>query len=301
MELATRINRTECPVCKSQQLSSVFRVKDESISKEYFDIIHCHHCTVRFTQQVPIASEIGRYYESQEYISHSNSKSGIVNKIYHAVRKITLNAKERIIVEFTGRTVGSVLDYGAGVGSFAHHMKTKGWQVTALEPSEEARKNAYDSYRLNLHPSEDLFRLPQQSYDAITLWHVLEHIHELDITIAQLKAILKPQGVLFIAVPNYTSFDAQHYQQHWAAYDVPRHLYHFSPLSMNILMDKHGMKIKKILPMWFDSTYVSLLSEQYLTGKKSLFKAALIGMQSNFKAIWNKEKCSSLIYVIQKD
>lgn len=301
MELATRIVRVTCPVCNSNSLNAVFKVKDESISKEYFEIVECQKCTVRFTQNVPIASEIGKYYESDEYISHSNTKAGLVNKIYHSVRNITLNTKEHYIVQYTGRTVGSILDYGAGVGSFAHHMKQKGWQITALEPSESARKNAAENYKIQLHPSEDLFRLATNSYDAITLWHVLEHVHELHTTIAQLKSLLRPQGVLFIAVPNYTSLDAQHYQQHWAAYDVPRHLYHFSPLSMNTLMDQHGMKIKKVLPMWFDSTYVSLLSEQYLTGKKSLIKAGLMGLQSNLKAIFNKKKCSSLIYVIHKD
>ncbi|WP_126971680.1 class I SAM-dependent methyltransferase [Gynurincola endophyticus] len=301
MELSTKIFRTACPVCNSKDLKQVFKVKDESISKEYFEIIHCNQCTVRFTQDAPVATEIGRYYQSNDYISHSNTRSGLVNRIYHSVRKITLNAKERIIVNHTGRTVGSLLDYGAGAGSFAHHMQEKGWQLTALEPSEAARENAYEAYKIQLHPSENLFRIPPQTFDAITLWHVLEHVHELQTTIAQLKSLLTPQGVLFIAVPNYTSYDAAHYQQHWAAYDVPRHLYHFSPRSMNTLMSAHGMKIKKVLPMWFDSTYVSLLSEQYLTGKKSLFKAGLIGMQSNFKAFFNIKKCSSLIYVIQKD
>ncbi len=298
MLLSEKIHRTTCPVCNSSRLKSLFKVKDESVSKEYFDIVHCEECTVRFTQDAPVASAIERYYQSEEYISHSNTNKGVVNKVYHWVRKITLRNKEGIITKYARKNTGKLLDYGAGTGSFVHHMQTKGWQVTGLEPSAVARANAQKQYGVNLLDASHLFHLPSASFDVITLWHVLEHVHELQATVARLQNLLKPGGVLFIAVPNYTSFDADFYQAGWAAYDVPRHLYHFSPRSMHVLMALHQMNIRKELPMWFDSTYVSMLSEQYLTGKKSLFKAAVVGMQSNSKALFNAEKTSSVIYVV---
>lgn len=177
-------------------------------------------------------------------------------------------------------------------------MKMAQWDITGLEPDEIARKKALELYNLNLFNSEKLFKLLPQTFDAVTLWHVLEHVHDLHGYISQLKKLLKPGGKLFIAVPNYTSYDARFYKESWAAYDVPRHLYHFSPASMNTFLNQHGMKVEKIKPMWFDSVYVCLLSEKYKTGKPHPVKAFFIGSISNLKALFDNQKCSSLIYII---
>lgn len=251
-----------------------------------------------FTQDIPEENEIGQYYRSENYISHTNTSKGFVNTLYHRVRKITLSQKENLVNTINKGQKGHLLDIGAGTGAFAGHMQKAGWEVTGLEPDQAARNTAFEVNQLRLAPSDRLFELQPNSYDVITMWHVLEHVHQLHAYLDQCKKLLKKGGHLVIAVPNYTSGDAYHYQQFWAAWDVPRHLYHFSPASMQVLTSKHGMKIKKVKPMWFDSFYVSMLSEQYRTGQPNLISGFRQGLSSNFSALFKKNQASSLIYVI---
>ena len=294
------VTYTSCPVCKSNELVEVFLVKDYTVSGEYFSIEKCKTCTLLFTQNVAEQNEIGRYYASENYISHSDTQAGLVNKLYHLIRKKTLQSKKRLIEGETEKSNGNILDIGCGTGAFLHTMKTGGWKITGLEPDENAREKAKILYDIEPQPSNNIFNLPDNSYDAITMWHVLEHVHQLHEYIGQLKNMLTDKGKIFIAVPNYTSYDAQHYGEFWAAYDVPRHLYHFSPAGMKRLVEQHGLTIKKIKPMWFDSFYVSMLSEKYKSGKGNLIKAFLMGFISNIKTLFNPDKCSSLIYIIEK-
>ena len=289
----------DCPVCGADAIAPVLKAKDYTVSGEVFEIFQCSHCTLRFTQDIPTANEIGRYYQSADYISHSETKKGLINLLYHRVRKITLRSKQRLIEKVTGKTTGNLLDIGCGTGAFLHTMQEGGWKVTGLEPDENARKKAGELYGLNVSPIENFYSLPAQSFDVITLWHVLEHVHELHEYVQHLKTLLKQSGKLIIAVPNYTSKDATHYQQYWAAYDVPRHLYHFSPQSMQSLMQQHGLKISRYKPMWFDSFYVSMLSEKYRSGKTNLLAAFITGLSSNFAALQNTERCSSVIYIVE--
>jgi cyclopropane fatty-acyl-phospholipid synthase-like methyltransferase len=220
--------------------------------------------------------------------------------MYHRVRGITLINKRKLVQRSTGLGKGSLLDVGSGTGAFVHEMDRNGWNVAGLEPEEKARKVAKEKYLLELKEPKTLFEWKEESFDAITLWHVLEHVHSLHSYIEQLKMILRSNGRLFIAVPNYTSADAAHYRNYWAAYDVPRHLYHFSPDSMKKLMEIHGLKIVASKPMWYDSFYISLLSSRYKRGKSSLAGALFNGSWSNLRAIFNRNKCSSIIYVISK-
>ncbi|KAA9038773.1 class I SAM-dependent methyltransferase [Ginsengibacter hankyongi] len=286
-----------CPCCGQKNIASVLSAEDFTVSHEGFEIWECSDCTARFTQNVPDINGIGPYYQSENYISHSDTKEGIINKLYHLVRNRTLIQKRNTIKKFTGTSKGSILDVGCGTGAFLHTMQQAGWEITGFEPDETARQKAKELYQLNLESPEKLFSLPAKSFDAITLWHVLEHVHDLHNYIKRLKELLKPGGKLFIAVPNYTSYDAKVYKQCWAAYDVPRHLYHFSPASMHKLLSIHEMHMVETKPMWFDSFYVSMLSEKYMTGKSNILNAFVIGAISNFKAIFNKEKCSSVIYI----
>lgn len=295
-----RIHYTNCPVCNSTNIKAVVEAKDVTVSNELFSIWHCNNCTLRFTQDVPDAAHIGIYYQSQNYISHSNTNKGTINKLYHAIRKITLNSKKNIVEKNTKKKKGNLLDIGAGTGAFASTMKKNGWYVTALEPDATARTNAKKEFDIDLLSSDALFSLEKNSFDAITLWHVLEHVHDLHNYIKKFYELLKPDGCLIIAVPNYTSYDANEYSGAWAAYDVPRHLYHFSPQSMQQLLEQHHFKLKKILPMWFDSYYISLLSEKYLTGSANFFKAFISATISNFHALYNNKKTSSIIYIAVK-
>jgi SAM-dependent methyltransferase len=201
---------------------------------------------------------------------------------------------------FTGHK-GQLLEVGAGTGAFAHSMLKKGWKVTALEPDAASRQKALENYDINLLPIEELFQLEPAKYEVITLWHVLEHVHDLNVYMKTFNSLLKPNGRLIIAVPNYTSYDAGFYKNFWAAYDVPRHLYHFSPLSMHYLAKKHKMSIVQKLPMWFDSFYVSLLSEKYKeSGMIGMMRAFFVGCISNIIALRNADRGSSIIYEIKK-
>ena len=294
------IHYTGCPVCSSNLIQQQLIAKDHTVSQKDFSIWHCNDCTARFTQDVPAQDAIGDYYASENYISHSDTKKGIINSLYHLVRKRTLAAKRRLLINETKMQKGTILDIGCGTGAFLHSMQEADWNITGLEPDEVARNKAAELYQL--HPQEPgkLFELPAASFNAITMWHVLEHVHELHAYIKQIASLLATNGKLFIAVPNYTSKDADIYKEHWAAYDVPRHLYHFSPQSMEKLLTTYNLKLITCKPMWFDSFYVSMLSEQYKNGKGNIIKAVFNGFISNLKALGNTRKCSSVIYVIGK-
>ena len=292
------ISYSECPVCRSGDFAFAFEAKDYSISGETFKVSECSKCSHRFTNPVPDQNEIGKYYESTDYISHSNTSKGIVNKAYQFVRNYTLGSKRKLIRNFSGKSSGNLLDYGCGTGEFLNTMKTSGWNVTGIEPGDSAREMAIKNYGLDVKRYEELQGLDENRFDVITLWHVLEHVHELKPVIQKINRLLKPDGCIIVAVPNYKSTDAELYKKYWAAYDLPRHLYHFSPQSMNKLLTDNGMELagKRIMP--FDSFYVSMLSEKYKSG--GMMRGVWIGFRSWLKALFSTDKCSSLIYLVKK-
>lgn len=294
------ISYINCPVCGSSSFKSVLSAKDYTVSNELFEIVECENCSLRFTQNVPDENAIHSYYKSENYISHSDTSKGFINTLYKRVRKKTLKEKRKLIENSTGLKKGSILDVGSGTGAFANEMKEAGWSVTGLEPDEDARKVASEVHKIELSDIIQFYSLAENSFDAITMWHVLEHVHDLEGYMSKLRSILKERGKLFVAVPNYTSKDAAIYKDYWAAYDVPRHLYHFSPRSMKILVEKHEMKIEQYKPMWFDSFYVSMLSSKYMNGKTNLITSFINGFRSNLKAMRNIQQCSSVIYIISK-
>ncbi|GGA91933.1 class I SAM-dependent methyltransferase [Puia dinghuensis] len=301
ISLMPLIHYTTCPICHSTELEPVLHAEDHTVSHEPFVIWQCRQCSLRFTQDVPDAASIGPYYRSEDYISHSNTSKGLVNRLYHLVRKQTLLDKYRLVASATRKRQGRLLDIGAGTGAFVAHMQEKGWEVTGLEPDETAREVARADHRVQLLDTDNLYQLPADGFDAITLWHVLEHVHDLHSYIEQLKKLVRRGGRIFIAVPNYTSYDARVYKEAWAAYDVPRHLYHFSPEAMEVLLTGHELQLQYIRPMWYDAIYISMLSEKYRTkGGGSVVRAVVNGFTSNAKAFINKPRCSSLIYVISK-
>jgi SAM-dependent methyltransferase len=293
------IHYTSCPACSSSSIHPVLSVKDFTVSGESFPIWQCDQCSLRFTQDVPGIDRIGNYYKSENYISHSNISKGFINRLYQIIRKKTLKQKRKLVCRLTGRQQGELLDVGSGTGAFVNEMKQNGWKVVGLEPDAGARKIAVE-INCELRNIDALFDLPSNSFDAITLWHVLEHIHDLQNYLLQFKKLLRQDGRLIIAVPNYTSADASVYKEYWAAYDVPRHLYHFAPLSMKLLIEKNGMEIINYKPMWFDSFYVSLLSSRYKNDKTNWLGAIWNGFRSNLKAMKDVKNCSSIIYIIKK-
>lgn len=294
------IHYTHCPVCGSGRLQPVMQAKDHTVSGETFVIVQCNDCSLRFTQDVPDESSIAPYYRSDNYISHSNTAKGLVNRIYHLVRKTTLARKRNLVRKTTGLSTGRLLEIGSGTGAFLQEMKSHGWQTTGLEPDAGARQIARSTHNIELLGTDTLYQLPPGSFDAIALWHVLEHVQDLSRYTEQLKRLLKDTGRLLIAVPNYTAADEGFYHEYWAAYDVPRHLYHFSPRAMQALMERHGLKILGHQPMWYDSFYIAMLSSRYKTGKTSWLGSCWNGLRSNWKALGDVKKCSSVIYIIGK-
>ena len=291
----------KCPICNSNDTSTIIQSQDYSLTQSVFSIVHCNKCTARFTYPIPSQEEIGQYYKFVEYISHTDVKEGWMNSLYHKVRTRTLAQKTQWVQSlFTGYK-GHLLDIGAGTGAFVHAMQKKGWNVKGLEPDENTRAKALENYQIHLDASDTLYTLPVNQYDVITMWHVLEHVHDLKPYLTQCLKSLKHNGRLIIAVPNYTSLDAKYYNKFWAAYDLPRHLYHFSPKSMSILLNEIGFEIVSLKPMWFDSFYVSLLSEKYKKNKViGPIVAFIIGAMSNLLAMYDTSKTSSIIYEVKK-
>ena len=294
------IHYTHCPVCGSADIKDILSAKDHTVSAEKFSIAECSGCSLRFTQDAPDAAHMAPYYKSEDYISHSNTSKGLINGLYQSVRKRTLRKKRKLAERITGTNAGQLLDMGSGTGAFVNEMTRHGWQVTGLEPNADARALAKQLYRAELKDIDQFNHLPVESFDVITLWHVLEHVHELSSYVRQLKTLLKDKGRLFIAVPNYTAKEAGIYKEYWAAYDVPRHLYHFSPRSMQVLMERSGLRILEYKPMWYDSFYISMLSSKYKTGKANLVASFFNGLRSNLKAMGDVKRCSSVIYCIGK-
>lgn len=295
--LSDIITRNSCPACQQTEISQVLSAKDYTVSSEDFEVWECGDCGLRFTQNIPSESAIGRYYQAEEYISHTETKKGLVNRLYHMVRDYTLKQKRKMVIKLTGLKEGSLLDIGAGTGAFLHTMQEAGWKGTGLEPDEGARINASDHYGVILKPNEQLFSLPNEGFDLISMWHVLEHVHELHDYLDQIRKLIRNSGHLLIAVPNFESHDAETYGSHWAAYDVPRHLYHFSHASMEGLLARHQFKLEEIRPMPFDAFYVSLLSEQYKHGRQRLFAGFWTGFRSWLKSGSDAKRCSSILYI----
>lgn len=269
-------------------------VKDNSVSKETFELLYDENLDMLITSPQPDENNLGRYYESEDYISHTDAKRSIFEKAYHFVKNIALKNKLSLINDLQ-KSKGNLLDIGAGTGDFLLFAKNNGWKTVGIEPSEKAKSIAKAK---GVELKSSLSDLEKNSFDIITMWHVLEHVPNLEHQIKELKRLLKPNGSIIIAVPNFKSFDANHYKEFWAAYDVPRHLWHFSKTAIEKLFAEEDLNLVKILPMKFDSFYVSLLSEKYKTGKMNYFKAFSIGLQSNLKAKKNSEY-SSHIYVLK--
>lgn len=265
---------------------------DYTVSKESYEVLLNPDYDMMVTLPVPL--DIENYYKSEDYISHTNSTKSFTDKIYQRVRKFTLQKKLNLVNSFQN-VEKKILDVGSGTGDFLYTCNKAGWSVFGIEPSSEARKIASEK---GIEVLDEIKSLKEKDFDVITLWHVLEHVENLFEYISLLKQKLKPNGILIIAVPNYKSFDANYYKEFWAAYDVPRHLWHFSQQSIKKLFSNISMEVEKTIPMKFDSYYVSLLSEKYKSGKNKFFKAFYIGFLSNLKARSSSEY-SSLIYVIK--
>ena len=272
-------------------------VKDHSVSGEVFQLLYDDEFDMLITSPQPSEDELPKYYKSQDYISHTDTQRNLFEKLYHFIRRISLKKKLKLINLFFSEEK-MLLDIGCGTGEFLKIAQQNNWTVFGIEPNEKARSIANKKTNNSVSDIEKLSNFKPQSFDVITLWHVLEHLPRLEEHISILKSLLKSNGTLIITVPNYKSYDAKYYKEFWAAYDAPRHLWHFSQSSISKLVVKENMQVFKTLPMKFDSYYVSLLSEKYKSGSMNIFNALRIGWLSNFKARQSTE-FSSLIFCVK--
>ncbi|MEN9337317.1 MAG: hypothetical protein RLZZ500_2304 [Bacteroidota bacterium] len=269
------------------------KVKDHSVSGELFELWKDENLDLLITHPQPTLDKLPSYYESEDYISHTDGKRSMFEKLYHFIKGIALKNKLKLVNSLSPK--GTILDIGAGTGEFLLTCKNDGWKVTGLEPNAKA-KGIAQKKGIEIDASLDL--LPNHSFDIITMWHVLEHVPDLDSQLNEIKRLLKPNGIVLIAVPNFNSLDAKIYQSYWAAYDVPIHLWHFSKTAIQKIFASKNIELQKVLPMKFDSFYVSLLSEKYKNGKMNFMKAFINGLRSNSYGKRNNEY-SSHIYVLK--
>jgi len=297
------IEVTCCPVCGSKEIEKVFDSVDHFSSGEVFPVCDCRACGFRFTGSFPSEEEIGKYYDSPDYISHSDSSQGLTNRLYHLFRKLMLRRKVSLVASSIKNRQARLLDIGCGTGYFLHAAKEHGFRVSGIEKNSSAREKAITLFGLEVKDESGFFRIAPSSFDLITLWHVLEHLEKLNESIAKIGEILTPDGTVVIALPNYRSFDAKYYKETWAAYDTPRHLWHFTPDTLEKLLSKHHMKVIRKYRMPLDAFYVSILSEQYRgskTGTRYL-RALAIGKAGFLLSLCDLRQSGSIIYVAKKE
>tara|TARA_B110000459_G_scaffold30723_1_gene31422 strand:- start:8321 stop:9199 length:879 start_codon:yes stop_codon:yes gene_type:complete len=288
-----------CLVCKKANFETVVNSKDFCVSHEDFKVVRCTNCGFGFTENAPDVSKIGEYYEHTDYVSHTDTKEGLFFNIYHKVRSFMLGQKRAYINKHTA--VNNILDIGAGTGYFVNHMQSHGTAVTGFEPDNDARAQAKKNFGIELEPSLEGILGRNEVFDAISMWHVLEHVHDLKEYFGHFQQLIKTRGVLAIAVPNYSSFDGRFYKKFWAAYDLPKHLWHFSPDSIKLLAQSNGFDHLQSYAMPFDPFYIALLSEGHKqSGGGGKIRALFIGMTSFLKGFFNPEKASSVVYVFRK-
>lgn len=268
------------------------KARDHMLSKEEFELVYDSDFDMYRTQPVP--ADIGRYYQSEDYISHTDSKNGIKARLYHWVKQYQLRQKRRRVYCFSPNN-SVVLDVGTGTGEWPLFLEKHGHEVVGLETSQVARDKAKNK---GVKVVSEWSELKGQTFDVITLWHVLEHLPVPAEAMKKLYTHLRPGGHLYIAVPNFNSWDAKAYREYWAAYDVPRHLWHFSSKAIRKLGEEQGLVMIKKWPMWFDVFYVALLSESYKPNS-SLMRASWIAFCSTLSALRTSEH-SSMLYVLKK-
>jgi 2-polyprenyl-3-methyl-5-hydroxy-6-metoxy-1,4-benzoquinol methylase len=285
-----------CPVCGNNIFNPFLKVKDHFLSQEEFSIQECDSCSFRFVNPRPGKSDIGRYYQSDKYISHDAEKSDLLSRLYKLARIISIRGKFRIVKKFC--MGGKILDIGCGTGEFLNYCRIKGFEVAGVEPNDKARAYAQSKNLIIACKQLELLSGMNGMINCITMWHVLEHIHDLNELIMLIKQLLAPNGVLIVAVPNSNSWDAAYYKHFWAAYDIPRHIYHFTKGTMQGLASRTGLEVRKIFPQKLDAYYVSMLSEKYQSGKTNYFKSIAHGFWSNWQAKKHDTGHSSLIFVL---
>ena len=287
-----------CPACGSPDIGSYTTITDHYYSKENFDIAACKGCGLRFTQNRPAPEEIGRYYDSENYASHdSGKKASVFLKVYQMARDYMLGLKFNLVRQFKPEWK-QVLDYGTGEGFFTEYLLKKGKDASGIEPSAVARENFKSRTGKTLF--EDIDALPaDKTFQVITLWHVLEHIHTLRETMEKLTERLEQKGIIVIAIPNQKAKDLEAFGPHWAAWDVPRHLYHWDTDSLSAFMKSLGLVRIHTGQLPLDPFYIGMISARY--AGKGAVSGILTGLKSYFHGKSNPAEGSTLLTIWMKN
>jgi len=294
------VHHNVCPLCFSEKIGPQLICNDHFISKKNFTIFKCSDCDFLFTQDYPEESEIAVFYESDKYISHSDTSEGFSNKLYGLARRFMLKKKKQLIKKISGLKEGSILDIGSGTGYFAGTMKKSGWQAKGIEINEKARNFSISHFGLEVSTPDEISTFESNSFDCITLWHVLEHFHDPFNYISEIYRLIKPGALCVIALPNSGSYDAKHYNRFWAAWDVPRHLWHFNPITFRLFSQKTGFLLENLSILPLDVFYISQLSEKYKGSSLPFLKGVLKATIFGFRSVFYKSKSSSVIYILRK-
>lgn len=269
------------------------KIKDHFLSNEVFEIKETEYNNVLKTINIP--DNISKYYDSEKYLSHIKDES-LKAKLYLLIQKLNEKYKLKIITKY--KTSGKLLDYGCGDGTFLKFIQNRNFSVLGYEPNKKAAISAINKIGQN-NIINSIDYIENNSIDIITLWHVMEHIPNPEEILSKLKLKLKSNGYILIAVPNYKSFDAKFYKEYWAAWDVPRHIYHYSRQGAINFFNKNKFNVIHTYPLPFDSFYISLLSENYIKNPLGIYRFPLIAILSNLKGI-KDGNYSSVIYIIKK-
>ena len=290
---------TTCPLCGGHSRGHSTAIIDRSLTQETFLLEDCPKCGLRYTNPRPGAHELGRYYEGERYISHTNARETLLDRLYQLARKRALRSKQALI--FRHQSNGRVLDVGCGTGQFLGYLMSRGYLVQGVEPSLKAREHAIANYGFPVVPTLDHIQT-RESFQVITMWHVLEHIADLRGSLKKLYALLGKNGTLLIAVPDRESWDAEYYGRDWAGWDVPRHLTHFRRRDIAKLLDEHGFQLIETRRMLLDPYYICILSEQYrgVPMPWALLKGILLGAWSNLISLSTGRPSSSSLFVARK-
>jgi 2-polyprenyl-3-methyl-5-hydroxy-6-metoxy-1,4-benzoquinol methylase len=287
----------KCPICGDTHQKSYLTTTDYFLTKESFSLTQCEGCGFIITSPRPDDKDLSRYYESDAYLSHHARGFSPLRLVYQFLRKRNIRSKYKLIYEYV--PTGKILDIGCGTGELLSYFKNQGWDTTGVEPDSAARKFAVENYALDVFDEKEISKFSKNTFDVITMWHVLEHVNDINGRVQDIFSLLKKGGYFIAALPNPAAWDAQHYKQYWAAWDLPRHLFHFSQKNIIQLSEIHGFKHVNTYPMKWDAYYISLMSEQYKGHSFPYFNAIKNGMKSNNHAVSGRGY-SSMIYLFQK-
>jgi SAM-dependent methyltransferase len=288
-----------CPLCGSKKITQFLTTNDYFFTQEEFNLDECSNCSLVFTNPIPAPNSLSKYYETDKYLSHNSRKGSVLDIIYRTARALNIRFKYKLVSKY--KKASDVLEIGSGTGDLLNYFVKKGWRATGIEPSVSARNFSVEKFGLSVFDEDKIEQLEKQSFALIMMWHVLEHVTDLNKRILQIKNLLKKNGVIVIAVPNINSPDFKFYKQYWAGLDVPRHLYHFSKESISYLFKSHGIHLEAVYPMKLDAYYVSLLSEKYQGRRLKYLNALRSGYKSNMLAKRQKNNYSSMIFVARKN